>query len=247
MAILIHCVPNIAWHRPMAEALQTGLANIGIGSAITSKRERGSDIAILLGTTCFRKIEADGRYLLVDRASIGDPNYVQLVWDGHGRRGNHCIPDDKGDRGRQIFANVQLQPWQTTGPRVVLCGQTETYSPHYKTLEQWYGEVLEQIPVTHFRKHPAGDNPTGLPTTKDWHDAGLVITLNSSVAVDAVINGHPTITMDEASMAWDVSSHRLNIQTIRERHAWLDWLAWTQWHIDEIKSGTPIKHLFEAI
>ncbi len=109
----------------------------------------------------------------------------------------------------------------------------------------WYGEVVAH--ATHFRKHPVASNPTTRPLARDWRDCGLAITLNSSIAVDAVLNGIPAVTMDEAAMAWDVTSHSLACVVRPDRRSWVRWLAWTQWHHDEIRAGEPIKHLFEAI
>ncbi len=244
MGILIHADEKIAWQLPFAAKMQQGLRQIGIRSGIIASRQRQSDIAILLGTTLWTQIEKDGRYLLVDRCSFGDTNqWVSLVWDGHGVRGDHCVPDDKGDRWKSV--GIKVKRWKKTGSRIILCGQTKTYSPHYGSLENWYIEVVGH--ATHFRQHPAGTNPTTRPLAKDWKDCGLVITLNSSIGVDTVINGLPTVTMDEAAMAWDVTGHLPFEIVTQDRRPWVRWLAWTQWHHDEISDGEPIKHLFEAI
>lgn len=230
MGVLIHSQPAIRWHGPFARKMQAGLKALGIDAGITSSRARESDIAILLGTTLWRDVEKTGRYLLVDRCSFRNTDqWVSLVWDGHGRRGNHCVPKDKGSRWERI--GVPVKPWQS-GSRVVLCGQTETYSPDYPTLTSWYSTVT----ATHFRPHPAGDNPTGLPIARDWTDCGLAVTLNSSVGVDAAINGVRVRAMDKGSMAWGA---------MKDRREWLRWLAWTQWHHDEIEAGIP--HLFEDL
>jgi len=133
--------------------------------------------------------------------------------------------------------------WWRTGSKRVLCGQHGAYSPHYERPEDWYSTVS----ATHFRGHPAGDNPTGLPRVHDWDDVGVAITLNSSVAVDAVIAGVPAVTMDEGAMAWDVTSHDASKTITPDRKPWLEWLSWTQWNHDEIRDGEPIRHLFEAI
>jgi hypothetical protein len=220
--------------------MREGLKALGIDAGITSSRARESDIAILLGTTMWRDVERTGRFLLVDRCSFGDTSsWVSLVWDGHGRRGDHCVPADLGNRWERL--RFPVHQW-VIGSRVVLCGQTETYSPHWARVEDWYATV----PATHFRKHPAGVNPTALPETRDWRDCRLAVTLNSSVAVDAVIQGVPTVTQDEGSMAWDVTAHDMSVHT-PDREPWLRWLAWTQWHHDEIQAGHPIKHLFEGL
>jgi hypothetical protein len=128
---------------------------------------------------------------------------------------------------------------------VVLCGQHAPYSPHYDLIEDWYGDVASY--ATHFRKHPAAANPTTRPLTNDWNGCRLAITLNSSVAVDTVMAGIPTITMDEGSMAWDVTGHSPDDVKTPDRRAWIRRLAWTQWHHQEINDGEPIRHLFEDI
>ena len=238
--IAIHCEPLIPWQQGCADGFQQGLKTLGIESFITNSRFRESDIAIVLGTTCWRNIEADGSYLLVDRASFGDPEYVQLVWDAHGRRGDHCVPECRGQRWEKM--GVQVLQWATSGNRVLLCGQTETYSPNYQNLSDWY----RRVPATHFRKHPRGSNPTGLPLMLDWADVGRVVTLNSSIGVQSVMMGIPTVTMDEGAMAWDVTSHHPEVTVTPDRRRWLRWLSWTQWRHDEIAEGKPIAHLFEG-
>ena len=238
--VTIHCEPRIGWHARFAYTMRTGLKELGIESHTTDSRQRESDIAILLGTTLWRNIERDGRFLLVDRASVGDPHYVQLVWDGHGRRGDHCVPEDRGDRWKT--QSLEALPWRRGGENVVLCGQTEPYSPHYNSVEDWYFRVKN---ATHFRGHPAGTNPTGLPSWRFWFGIKRAVTLNSSVGVEAVLQGVPTVTMDEGAMAWDVTGHNPDESYTPERKDWLRWLAWTQWHYDEIAAGEPIRHLFE--
>ena len=244
--VAIHCEPGIEWQSRRAPAFKRGLQRIGINSIITNSRYRETKQAVLLGTTCWRHIEENGDFLLVDRASYGDPEFVQLVWNGHGRRGNHCVPEDpNGMRWHFHSAKHSLFDWDKSGARVVLCGQTDTWTDGYSTIEEWYWRAQRGLPVTHFRTHPAGTNPTGLARAVDWSDVGLAITLNSSVGVEAVMCGIPTVTMDEGAMAWDVSSHNPAERIMPKRRKWLEWLAWTQWSWQEIELGYPIQHLFE--
>lgn len=240
--VAIHCEPRIQWQQAFSFRLQRGLNAIGVDAHITTNRQRETEIAIVLGTTCWRSVEATGDFLLVDRASFGDPFYVQLVWNGHGRRGDHKTPENlTGERWEKIGEKVL--PWAPGGHKVILCGQTETYSPLYRTPDDWYATVE----ATHFRKHPAGTNPTKLPLAKDWADAGRVVTLNSSVGVESVLTGIPTVTCDEGAMAWDVTSHNPDVEVTPDRRRWLHWLAWTQWSHFEIEAGEPIRHLFEGV
>jgi hypothetical protein len=224
--------------------MAAGLRAIGVPFQIVNDAgRRGDALPILLGTTCWRALES-GDYLLVDRCSFGDTNHwVTLVRNGHGRRGDHRVPEGApAERWERIARThgIEVAPWRN-GRRRVLCGQTETYSPTLRRLEDWYGAVRSH--VTHFRRHPAGENPTGLPECRNWADVGQAITLNSSVAVDAVLAGIPTVTMDAGAMAWDVTSHTPEETAKPARLPWLHWLAWTQWTHDEIAEGIPWAHL----
>lgn len=229
--IAIHYEPNVPWQRERVQQFSRGLTALGLNHEITSSRARVSEHAILFGTTFWRGIEDNEPWLLVDRASIGDPDYVSLVWNGHGRRGNHCVPDGV-DGARWDALGVELQPQVVPFRDTVICGQTEPYSPHFKSMSEWYDTI---VGATHFRPHPAGDNPTQLPIKRGW-DANFHV-LNSSIAVEAAIRGLPLMVHDEGCMA----------HGIRDRQEWANWLAWTQWSWDEIESGDPIKHLFEDI
>jgi len=241
LAVTIHSEPRIAWHAPFAAKMAQGLKALGIPSETTNSQQRQSDIAILLGTTFWRQIEADGRYLLVDRCSFGDTNqYVSLVWDGHGRRGNHCVPENYS-YSRWTVHGVPLKPF-ASGAKSVICGQTESYSPHWK-LRDWY--QAHHRAATHFRPHP-GDAEyeiVRLPVWKTWDDVRIARTLNSSVAIDALINGVEATVDDYGGMAFAWS--QCNPETDRLRL--MRWLAWTQWHHSEIAEGKPIEHILDRI
>lgn len=223
MKAVIHCEPQIAWQSRRAAFFAEGFRNAGIPCEVTSSRERREGFPVLLGTTCWKGIETTGEFLLVDRCSFGDTNkFVSLVWNGHGRRGDHRVPENfSADRWEQY--GVPLKPWQT-GSRTVLCGQVDTWSPLFQRPEDWYATVK----ATHFRPHPAGYADAPYPIVRDFKDCGLAVTLNSSVGVQALLDGVPTVAMDEGSMAWGVTSQRIE---------WCHWLAWTQWSDDEIRKG----------
>lgn len=231
MRLAIHYEPAVEWQAKRVRQFSAGLYGVGLEHEITSSRFRVSDAAILFGTTFWRHVEDDSPWLLVDRASIGDPNYVSLVWNGHGRRGDHRVPDVI-DSSRWDALGVTLCREHKPFADTVICGQTETYSPHWRTMAEWYDTI---VGATHFRPHPVGDNPTALPVKKGW-DANFHV-LNSSVAVEAAIRGCPLTVHDEGCMAHGIT----------DREAWAHWLAWTQWSWSEIEAGEPIRHLFEAL
>ena len=103
-------------------------------------------------------------------------------------------------------------------------------------MTEWYASHHE---ATHFRPHPAMPvNPTYLPMTHDWDDVKQVITLNSSVAVDAILLGVPTVCEDEGAMAWP------GFKNGEDRLPWLHWLAHTQHHHEEIQDGSALRQMF---
>ena len=236
MLVTIHATPQIGWQREFAPKMLAGLLRIGVSAEISHDAVRREGLPILLGTSRWRSLE-QGNYLLVDRCSFGDTNrWVTLVRNGHGRRGEHRVPVGAPAERWERY-QVPVLPWQS-GKRVILCGQHESWSPRWPNVADWYRTVK----ATHFRRHPSADNPSGLPETRSWKDAGLAVTLNSSVAVDAVLAGVPTVTLDEGAMAWDVTSHVPHETLKPARLPWLHWLAWTQWTHDEIAEGKPWAH-----
>lgn len=238
MEITIHANPFIEWQKIRANNFCIGLKRLGFEVELTRSQTRISDApAVLLGTTCWREIErAPGDWLLVDRASYGDPDYVSLVWNGHGQRGDHKVPEN-WDGSRWAKHKIPIRPTRMDGSKIVLCGQTETYTPLWESVDDWYAAHPE---CTHFRPHPAGQKDPHLPVWKRWDDVAECVTLNSSVAIDAVANGVPHVVVDdEGGMAYFWMNHP-------SRQHFFEWLAWTQWHWDEIRDGEPIRHLFDG-
>lgn len=232
--VVIHAHPGIRWQREKLGRMVAGLEALGVPYSIATDRvRRDGELPILFGTTHWRSLEV-GDFLLVDRCSFGDTErFVSLVRNGHGRRGDHRVPANPCP-SRWERHGVPVQPWRT-GRQTILCGQHESYSPRWPDLKAWYAAVRGEC--THFRAHPAADNPTGLPATREWSQAGRAITLNSSVGVSAILAGVPTRTDDEGAMAWP------GFEYGADREPWLHWLAWTQWTWDEIAEGHPWAHL----
>lgn len=233
MDAIIHYHQAIPWHAPFANKLARGLQTKGIPVKATSLQHRVEGMPLLLGTTLWKAIEQDGGdYILVDRCHYGDTDkWVALARNGRGYRAQW---PQRNDPSRWEQHNQPILPWRT-GSRVVLCGQVGAYSPDWDDERNWY----KSVKATHFRPHPSGDNPTGLPISKDWNNTKCAVVLNSSIAIQTVICGIPTVTMDKGSMAWPITGHTLNDIRTPERDEWCHWLAWCQWSHDEINEGIP--------
>ena len=246
MNVTIHYEPRVEWQAKRIGYFVDGLRALGFTTATTTARSRVTDDpAVLFGTTFFKDIEATpGDWLLVDRCSFGDTTrYVSLVWNGHGRRGDHRVPDDCQARPSRLGALPYpfelVDPWnpgRTHRDIVVACGQESAYSPDWE-LADFYDRAYHVYHATHWRPHPAvNDNPLGLPVYQDF-DIERAITLNSSVALEYLKRGVPTLVVDPGGMAYGWEKY----DTLRD---FFEWLAWTQWSWDEIRTGTPIAHLF---
>lgn len=137
---------------------------------------------------------------------------------------------------------MDLGEWRQGGSRVVLCGQHDSWAPQYARPEDWY----QTVTATHFRPHPAGYANAPYPIARNFEDCRQAVTLNSSVGVQCVLAGIPTVTMDEGAMAWPVTSHVVGEIATPDRLPWCHWLAWTQWTDDEIREGKPWKFLLSG-
>lgn len=226
--ITIHYHPAISWHWLHCADMSTGLKKLGFEVSVTTQRKRISkDPAILFGTTFFQDIEKEkGDWLLVDRASYGDPDFVRLAWNARGRFGNHKIPTNPSPKRFECHG-ITLQPWRTTGTRTIVC-------PSYHELLPFPEEA------THWKPHPQDKTAKcSLPLAADFSDCKRVITGASSVAIQCLIEGIPVTVTDPKGMAFGWS--------LNGREEFFRWLAWTQWTWTEIRSGMPIKHLFDGI
>jgi hypothetical protein len=93
-----------------------------------------------------------------------------------------------------------------------------------------------------------------LPGTYDSFDyrykhAWAVINWSSNPALEAVIAGIP-VFVGPSSLAWDVANHSLdqiNNPLTPDRTQWLNDYAHTEYTLEEIAQGLPLKNLTPAI
>ena len=238
--ITVHANPAITWQRQHAPHMVNGLSALGFDVCHTTLAERLSDIAVVFGTTFFHELEADDdETLLVDRASWGDPDQVQLVWNGRLRRGDHCVPADYMGRPRLVPDHPDIHD----GNRIILCGQA-TPNGADLGLADWYRQ--RSTAATHYKPHPTQAanvksfaHPP-LPIAQSFIDCGCAITLNSSVGVWCLLNGIDAIADDPGAMIYPYSHGQQSLEEC------LNWIAWTQWSWAEIADGEPIRHLFDG-
>jgi len=87
----------------------------------------------------------------------------------------------------------------------------------------------------------------------DLENAGVCITYSSGSAIDAIIAGVPTITVDAGNFGYSISSKFIDdfqspyIPTDKERDQWLSNLAYCQWSREEMTNGDSFRHLFPRL
>ena len=168
--------------------------------------------------------------------------FVSAGWNGlHGRADPgplDCPPD------RWNALETEIMPWRKDdGKYVLICDQhpgDATSGP----LKWWepIADQLAQFKVI-YRPHPllASNLP---PLSESLIDAGLVVTWSSTAAVEAVLAGVPTITRDQGSIAWPVTSHSLDDEVyLGTRDKWAYNLAYRQWTHHELQDGTAWEYL----
>lgn len=185
-------------------------------------------------------------------------------------RDGYFGPMGHGD-SRANALGLKLKPWRTHGEYILLCGQHE-HSEQWRgqpRMSRWVAETIENIqahtdrPIL-FRPHPRcrlqnierqyknvrRQDPRQLPGSYDDFDIKFdniycTVSWTSNPGVHSVIQGVPAYT-SQSSLAWDVSIKSLvniNNPPLPDRTQWLNDYAWTEYTLQEIALGLPLKQL----
>lgn len=264
-SVVLHSEPALRWQKLYQSYLADGLEAQGHIAKITHDRHnavaQGDEVPLLLGCNCFGDVQtkyaSEGRnYLMVNRAFWGDPTSVSIGWNGFNGNAEYCIPADAPRK-----AVPAHRPLRTVdgGHFAVIMGQLHRHTLNYASLNAWYSSAVKDIAAAypgmpiHFRPHPANPNAgwaslycDNRPLDYVLEDAALVATLNSTVAVDALLAGVPTAAYDPGSPAHPYSrlqgpaaaavGLRMHAHRMDE---WLQDLACAQWTTAEIQAGLP--------
>jgi len=86
----------------------------------------------------------------------------------------------------------------------------------------------------------------GSELQKDFDNAYCVVGFNSNALTESVMEGIPTFSLCESSMAWECSNKDLSTiesPVLYDRQQWLNNLGYCQWREDECLAGLPWEHL----
>ena len=173
------------------------------------------------------------------------------------------------DRAKKL--GLELKPWRSDGENILICGQHDK-SLQWKDMQpmsQWVMDTIQFIraqtkrPII-FRPHPRCPLPAIEHEFKDvkrqeplqikgsyddfdmqFNNIWATVSWSSNPAIHSVINGVPAFT-GPSSLAYDVAEQNLrNIENplYGDRTQWLNDYAHTEYTVEEISQGIPLKHL----
>lgn len=168
---------------------------------------------------------------------------------------------------------INLEQWKSTGRNILVCGQhsrSEQWKG-YPPPDVWIHQTISTIrkftdrPIK-VRPHPRDhcsiiindfknveiSKPEKLVNTYDdfnfieaLTDAWAVVNVSSNVGVTSVIHGVPAFVSTEslASLVGNIDISTIDDPIRPERETWLEQICHTEWTLDEISDGIPLKRL----
>lgn len=238
-------------------AMDAGLRRHGI--EIVGAGDATADFAVCWSWRTGKRIRSQGfdrPILVMERGYVGDRMKVwtSLGWDELNGRARFPVAQDNGERFWKHHGHL-VREWEIFDGYWLVIGQV--IGDTALTMVDFPAWVLDTIDEldrqgrdVRFRPHPEAVRRGQTISVPDYMRVGgtladafsgaaCVVTWNSNTGVEAVLAGIPTITMDEGAMAWPVTSHSISHPLVTpDRNEWFRDMAWTQWTLDEISSGS---------
>lgn len=168
---------------------------------------------------------------------------------------------------------LKLKPWQSSGKYILICGQHEQSEQwrNQIPMSQWVIDTITEIqkysdrPII-FRPHPRcplphiehefknviRQDPRHLTGTYDDFDMRFdniwaTVSYSSNPGIHSILNGVPAF-VGPSSLAYDAANdiadlHRIENPLRPDRQQWLNDYAWTEYTVQEIAQGIPLKRL----
>lgn len=261
MRAILHSTGN-SWQQRYQDYFISGLGYHGVKVGVSRLNDAApADFHIVFANNSWQatldECKAKGMPVLtVNRCFFGDRHdNVAIGWDGFNGKAefyNHGMSNDRWEKH-----GVPVQPWRETtrDGQVLVLGE-------FRQMGKWYQKVDADIRASHwknfpivYRPHPfrAGERQCGwAPAPGKPQDdietalnkAALCITYDTIGGIDALINGVPTVAYGQYSMARPIAASKImDVFYLRDRAAWLNDLAYAQWHYGEIADGSFWGHI----
>jgi len=181
-------------------------------------------------------------------------------------------PDNNND-DRHRLLGLSLKPWRTSGEFILIAGQHDKSLQWQgmPSMSKWLMNTIDAIrtytnrPIL-FRPHPRcplpnienefknvyRQQPVQLPNSYDDFDMSFdnvhaTVSYSSNPGIHSVLNGVPAF-VGTSSLAYDVGNdidfmHDIENPCMPDRTQWLNDYAHTEYTVEEIALGIPLKHL----
>ena len=181
--------------------------------------------------------------------------------------------DKDNDRTRADSLGLVCKPWRSNGDFILICGQHDKSLQwqNMPRMSNWFLNTYDEIrkhterPIV-FRPHPRcrlehierglknvyRQEPQHVNGTYDNFDMGFdnvwaTVSYSSNPGIHSVIEGVPAFVSTH-SLAYDVANdidflHDIENPLMPDRQQWLNDYAWTEFTVEEISQGIPLKHL----
>ena len=181
--------------------------------------------------------------------------------------------DSGNDSSRSDLLGLEVKPWRDSGEYILICGQHDKSLQwqNMPNMSTWVMQTIDTIqknskrPII-FRPHPRCPLPTiehefrnvkrqeprQIAGTYDDFDMSFdnifaTVSYSSNPGIHSVLNGVPAF-VGPASLAYDAANdidflHDIGNPLRPDRTQWLNDYAHTEWTVEEISQGIPLKHL----
>jgi hypothetical protein len=185
--------------------------------------------------------------------------------------------DRGNDESRAKALGLELQPWRRNGEYILICGQHDKSLQWQgmPRMSNWFLNTYDEIrkytdrPIL-FRPHPRcrlehierglryveRQEPRHIAGTYDDFDMGFsnifaTVSYSSNPGCHSIIQGVPAF-VSPSSLAYDVGNdidflHDIENPLMPDRTQWLNDYAWTEYTVDEIAAGMPLKRLTKCL
>jgi hypothetical protein len=181
--------------------------------------------------------------------------------------------DIDNDDSRVSLLGLEVKPWRTTGEYILICGQHDKSLQwnNMPKMSVWVMNTITEIqkhtdrPII-FRPHPRctlpsiehefknvrRQTPKQTPGSYDDFDIDYsnvyaTVSYSSNPGIHSVLEGVPAF-VSPSSLAYDVGNdidffHDIEAPLTPDRQQWLNDYAWTEFTVEEISQGLPLKRL----
>lgn len=175
-------------------------------------------------------------------------HYIALALGGHNGSGTWPA----GNCSRWLQLGVDLKPWHADGDHILVCPNRSFGRPDLIMPPDWPQQVCRRLhsltrrPIR-VRPHP-GTHAPARPLEADLENCWAVVIWSSSAGVHALRQGVPVFR--EAPHWVCAAADSRNLAMIDNpamdddrRLSAFERMAWAQWTLAEIASGTPLRYL----